>query len=352
MIKSDRSSYTALDFQGWAETGGLVISPKFQRRGVWSRAARSFLIDTMLLNMPVPPIYLRVVQDKSRERTVREIVDGQQRISAVLDFLSGKFTLSKNIESDCVGKKFSDLNDDQQDRIRNYSFICEVFSGIEDADVLRVFARLNIHSVKLNAQELRNGKFFGSFKQSAYALALEHLEFWRLHRIFTEMRIARMAEVELTSELMILQLSGLQDKKSSISSFYEEFDDEFPNKSDVENKFRNVIDAINNSCSGSLVTSEFRRPPLFYSLYAAVFHRMYGLSNVTLDSPKRGRMTNKDIEGLSDAILQLSDYVVREREEETVPKHFKSFVTACLRQTDNIRPRRTRTETIYKTAFG
>lgn len=206
MKKPERSSYTVLDFQEWDETGSLIISPKFQRRGVWNRSARSFLIDTMLLGMPIPPIYLRIVQDESRTRVTREIVDGQQRISAVLEYLKGDYSLGKNIESDCVGKRFESLSVGEKDRITQYPFICEVFTGVEDDEVLRIFARLNTHSVSLNAQELRNGKYFGPFKQSVYELALEHLQFWRENKLFSERGIARMSEAELTSELMILQL--------------------------------------------------------------------------------------------------------------------------------------------------
>lgn len=351
MKKPERSSYTALDFQEWAAKGSLQISPKFQRRGVWRRPARSYLIDTLLLGMPIPPIYLRVVQDHSRKRMIREVVDGQQRISAVLDFIDGKYSLANNIESPCVGCRFDDLDGDQKDRITQYPFICEVFYGIEDAEVLHIFARLNTHSVRLSAQELRNGKYFGPFKQSAYKLALEHLEFWRHHRVFTEMRIARMLEVELTSELMILQLDGLQDKKTSVDSFYKEFDDKYPQRKTVETRFRKVIDVINEASFDTLQSTEFRRVPIFYSLYAAVYHRMFGIPNETIRSPKKAKLSWAEIESLSDAIVELSDYVVREKEEGKVPKGFRQFVSACLQQTDNIRPRRTRMETIYQSAF-
>jgi uncharacterized protein with ParB-like and HNH nuclease domain len=161
-----------MDFQQWRAAKSLVISPKFQRRGVWSNAARSYLIDTMLLGLPVPPIYFRVVQSDDKKKTVREVVDGQQRVSAVLDYLDGKYPLSKNIESDCVGKYYADLEEEQQDAISQYSFVSEVFYGVEDKDILSIFARLNMYSVKLNAQELRNGKYFGVFKKSAYKLGL------------------------------------------------------------------------------------------------------------------------------------------------------------------------------------
>lgn len=136
MIKPERSTYTPLDFREWSSASGLVLSPKFQRRGVWTTPARSYLIDTLMLGMPVPPIYLRVVQNPERSRMIREVIDGQQRTSAVLDYMAGKFAVAGNLDSDAAGKLFSELSEDQQNQIAQHPFICEVFYGIEDRDVL------------------------------------------------------------------------------------------------------------------------------------------------------------------------------------------------------------------------
>ena len=213
MQRPERSTYTPLDFITWRASDSLVIAPKFQRRGVWTTAARSFLIDTLLQGLPVPPIFIRVVQSEDNKRIIREVIDGQQRMSAILDFMDGKYRLSKNLDSDYAGRNFSELNLEQRNAIAQYGFVCEVFHGISDAETLEIFARLNTYSVRLNAQELRNGKYFGYFKQLSYRLAFEHIQFWRDHRIFGERAIARMNEVELTSELIIAQLDGMQDKE-------------------------------------------------------------------------------------------------------------------------------------------
>lgn len=350
-MKPERSTYTPIDFAEWKSTGKLVLSPKFQRRGVWSTPARSYLIDTLLLGMPVPPIHLRVVQDRDTKQMIREVIDGQQRISAVLDFMDDKYALSKNVESPVTGKRFSDLGDEHQQKIDQYPFICEVFYGIGDDEVLQIFARLNIHSVKLNAQELRNGKFFGPFKRCAYELALEHLEFWREQRIFTERGIARMGEVELTSELMILQLDGLQDKKNTISDFYETYDEEFATREQVEKRFRSVIDVITESVGEFLAETQFRRPPIFYSLFGAVYHRMWGVPKEALPTPKKARFSSTERESLAAAVRKLSEYVSDAKADESVPSQYEKFVAACLRQTDNIRPRRARLEAVYRESF-
>lgn len=352
MIKPERSTYTPLDFREWNSASSLILSPKFQRRGVWTAPARSYLIDTLLLGMPVPPIYLRVVQNPERSRMIREVIDGQQRISAVLDYMGGKFPVASNLDSVAAGKRYSELSENQQNEIAQYPFICEVFYGIEDRDVLQIFARMNTNSVKLNAQELRNGRYFGPFKRSAYGLAFEHLEFWRQNRIFTERSIARMAEAELTSELIILEIDGIQDKKTSINDYYEKFDEQFPVRDKVERNFRMTLDEITEATGDTLNETEFRRSPLFYSLFSATYHRIFGVPKQKASTPAKGRLVIAEREGLNTALRKLSDLVTSAKAEETVPKTYRPFVTACLRQTDNLRPRQTRHDFLYKEAFG
>lgn len=222
---------------------------------------------------------------------------------------------------------------------------------MDDADVLRIFQRLNTYSVKLNAQELRNGQFFGQFKSSAYEIAYENIEFWRTNRIFSERDIARMREAELVSELLIVLIDGMQDKKTSITSFYEKLDESFPSRAQVKQKFDRVIDAINESMKGELSDTEFRRSPLFYSLFTAVAHRAYGVPKMKATTPKK-IPTPAERGKLRDAVLKLSDLIGAGRDDaETVPAKYSAFVNACLRQTDNVRPRQLRATTIYTAAF-
>ena len=348
--RPERSTYSPLDFIGWRESGSLVLVPKFQRRDVWTLPARSFLIDTLIRGFPVPPLYLRVTQSEDRTKLIREVVDGQQRISTMLGYVDNKYALSRSLDAPYAGKRFSELTSSQQDAIREYSFICEVLHGASDADVLEMFARLNQYSVQLNAQELRNGRYFGYFKRAAYSLAHEHLEFWRSNRVFTERSIARMLEVELTSELMIAQIDGLQDKKNSISRFYKEFDSDYPLRRKVERQFRLALDMIDGAMGDSLPDSEFRRPPLFYSLFCAVYHHAFGLHNQDLPTPQK-HLAERQNRGLYEAVMELSDEIGEARDGGPVRPAYAQFVNACLRQTDNIQPRRTRFEVLYKRAF-
>jgi hypothetical protein len=350
-IKPDRSGYSALDFSSWKASGQLAISPRFQRRQVWTPAAKSYLIDTVILGFPVPPIYIRIVKGKGKSPPVREVIDGQQRITAITEYVENEFPLSKSIESPYKGLKFDELPQDIKDRVSGYSFICEVFQGISDEDVLSIFSRLNTYSVRLNRQELRNGRYFGPFKQTAYELAYGHLTFWRNNRIFTETNIARMIEVEFTSELIIALLDGLQDKKKSIDKFYKKFDEEFPPRKGVEKKFRRVIDEINEVFPEGLAKSEFRRTPLFYSLFLAIAHRLFGIPGEDLPATPIRVLSVPERKKLHEEVRRLSAIVAAARKGQEVGGHNTAFVNASLSQTDNLRPRRQRLRTIYSRAF-
>ena len=350
MDKPDRSSYTPLDFLTWQADGSLDIAPEFQRRKVWTPGARSYFIDTLIRQMPVPPIYIRVRQSKDKTRVLREVIDGQQRLSAILDYLEDGYSLSRTLKAPYAGKRFSQLDEDQQDTIRQYGFMCEVFQGISDTEVLEIFARLNTHSVNLNQQELRNGRFFGYFKQSSYSLAHEHLEFWRRNRIFGEVSIARMAEVELTSELLILQIDGLKDRKL-INNYYSTLDDNFPGQAQMEHNYQVTVDAVNEALGDQLEAGEYHRPPMFYSLFGAVYHRIFGVPNLDLTTATKPLDTGER-EGLNSAVAFLSEKIRQARQDSFVTEDYQVFVNACLRTTDNVPQRLTRIKTLYRGAFG
>jgi hypothetical protein len=350
MIRPHRTSYTALDFIQFKAADALTITPKFQRRGVWKNPARSYLIETLILGLPVPPIYLRVRQNKQKTKTLREVVDGQQRMRAILEFVAGDYKLSKVVGESYRGKSFEDLAEADQDAIRNYPFTCEILQGFSDADILSIFARVNANAIRVNAQELRNGKFYGFFKQTCYSLALEHIEFWRATSIATETAIARMSEVELTSELIIAMMAGMQDKKKSIDLYYRDFDQTFPEQQKLERRFRSTIDYITNAVD-DLKATDFKRRPLFYSLFLAVYHRRYGVPGVRLQTP-HDAITPAEIRSLGKAVRSLSNVLDAARANKGVPDKYAEFIEACLRQTDNIEPRRRRFTEVYRAAFS
>ena len=70
----DFRPYSINDFREWNERGELKLSPKFQRRRVWSDKAKSYLVDTILRGLPIPPVFIRQQIDQKTRKTIREII--------------------------------------------------------------------------------------------------------------------------------------------------------------------------------------------------------------------------------------------------------------------------------------
>ena len=333
------------EFLRWDDEHTLLLSPKFQRRRIWPKKAKAFLIDTILHGMPIPKIFMRQQLDLRGNRTIHEVVDGQQRLRAVLDFKNDDFSLSR--ESEPWGAvTYSQLPPSAQRAFMSYEFSVDLLIDASDADVLDIFARINSHAVPLNAQEKRNAAYFGSFKRTIYSLALKHLEFWKKHQILSDRTIARMKEAELTSELIVAMIDGFQDKKKSLNGFYGKWDDRFPYKAKSTARFQEVLDLIDQHLGEALVHSHFRRPALFYSTFLALYQLRYGALG-DLDTSRSAFGTS---EGQRfKAALDKLDHILSSKRP---PIEYNEFVVACQRQTDNIKPRRLRNKFILQEFKG
>jgi hypothetical protein len=263
------------DFQEWDRRDALILQPKFQRRLVWLEKPKSYLLDSIARGFPIPPIYIREILDPNRRKTVREVVDGQQRMQAILDFLDDRLTISKAHNQELGGKPFSELPEAAKRRILGYPFSVVVLVAADDTDVFRTFERLNSYTLPLTAQEKLNAKYFGRFKQFVFQLGQDHLEFWRSNGVLTNRNIVRMGEAELTSELIVAMLAGLQDKKKSLESYYKRYDDTFSKSRKLRKKFESCILTIQGIFGEELINSAFRKKALFYSLFCAVYDITY-----------------------------------------------------------------------------
>lgn len=363
-IEPTVATYVALDLLAWHEQGSLILSPKFQRRVVWQPAARSYFIDTLLRGYPVPPIHIRLANQPGRG-AVREVVDGQQRMRTLFDFIAGKFRLGVQMDAPWAGRTYSQLSSEQQETLQMYKFYVYQYQNVTDQTILEIFARINTYSVVLNKQELRNGKYFGYFKSTVYQLGLDYLSFWRAAGIFTERAIARMQEAELTSELLILQLDGIQDKKTSIDEFYSNLDRKWSEEPDrwssrrrprpiewlsrreAEDRFRRTMDSLGDAVGDILPATEFSRTPLFYTLYGVVYHRLFGVPGLELRTPTQAFKPDSVL-NLREALELLSGVLsgsVPERSER-----FSDFALYSARQTDNLAPRQRRLEILWNLA--
>jgi hypothetical protein len=127
--------------------------PKFQRRYVWTDQLASRLIESILLNVPIPPCYL--AQNGNYEL---DVIDGQQRIYSIFRFVENHFKLTGlEVLNDLNGKSFFELPRGQSRKISTYTLRCVVVTNDSDPEIrFEVFERLNSNTMPLNAQELRN----------------------------------------------------------------------------------------------------------------------------------------------------------------------------------------------------
>jgi len=311
----DCRTYSVNDFREWYGQEKLVLAPKFQRRRVWSEKAKAYLIDTIIRGKPMPKFFFRQMIDPDTKVTIREIVDGQQRLGAILDYLDDGFRINKSQHKELGGKRFSELPVNVQKDFLNYEISTDLLIEADDAMVLDVFARLNSYSVKLNEQELRNARYFGEFKQAVYNSALEYLQFWRIYKIFSEHQIARMLEAELTSDLYVAMVDGIRARKK-LGYYYQIFDDEFPNSGKYESSFRRTMDTIGDTYGQRLLDSNFRRPHMFYSLFTVIFHFLYEIPGlvapkIVLKSSDYSRVRN--VLDRVDMLWETEDLVGEER---------------------------------------
>lgn len=281
MKNFDSRTYSINDFRDWNDRKELELQPKFQRRSVWSDKARSYLMDSVVRGKPIPKIFIRQDINPKTKKTIREVVDGQQRLRTIFSFLQDGFKISKTHSSEYGGKFYSELPEEIQTSILKYELSVDLLLDAPDKEVLDIFARLNTYSVKLNAQELRNATYFGEFKTLAYKLGFEYNSFWTENQIFTDAQILRMDETELASDLLIASLDGIKSRKA-IDAYYKNYDDELKDKFRLGNNFRKAMDVIGALSAGALAESPFKSPVLFYSLFCAIHHHIHGLPGIKI----------------------------------------------------------------------
>lgn len=340
MEKFQPQIYRINDVLSWSERKELILSPKFQRRTVWSPRGKSYLIDSILKGFPIPPFFIREKILVRERKTVREVVDGQQRLRTILEFVSDGFSVMKIHNDEVAGLKYSQLPEELQQTILSYPLSVNTLIGTDDSTVFDIFSRLNAYSVPLNDQEKLNALYVGVFKQFIDKLSKNQLIYWEENKIISKSQIGRMKEVEFTAELICAMLFGLQNGKKIIRDTYKKYDDEFSNSELIDERFAQTLEECKILLDDNIQEFEFKRMPLFYSLFTALYDLKYGLQNL---EPAPGiEMNLENLAVVQTELYKINSTISGEEEYE----EYEGFKNASTSSTDKMTNRKFRHEVL------
>ncbi len=159
-VYSDKNDRSIFELYRRYQRGDLNLDPEFQRNYVWDDKRASLLVESVLLEIPIPVIYLAEEDDGKFT-----IIDGQQRLRSFFRFINNDFKLRKlRVLSDFDGKTFKTLDKDSQIKVEDATLRTIEIRKETHPDVkFEIFERLNVGSVKLNDQELRNCIYRGKY---------------------------------------------------------------------------------------------------------------------------------------------------------------------------------------------
>ncbi|TVP79974.1 MAG: DUF262 domain-containing protein [Puniceicoccaceae bacterium] len=232
-VKTQNIEYDLETLVKRVKSKSIQLNPDYQRRHRWSDEVSSRLIESLLLNIPIPAIFISqdidVDEETEAEVSRYTVIDGQQRLTAIFEFMTGQLRLTgleilKEI-NDC---NYKELPPFLLRRLEERTVKClRIDSTIDPQVKYDIFERLNTGSIKLEAQELRNavarGKFNDAIKElSKFSVFREMLQISE-NDANSNAKVKKMEDVELVLRFFALRNGGYKiSRKSGFKDFLTE----------------------------------------------------------------------------------------------------------------------------------
>lgn len=243
-MRFESGTQTISWFQKEYKEGTITLRPPFQRKPVWAARQKCYLIESILYGMPVPEIFVHETTTADGE-TLHAVVDGQQRIRTVLQFL-GLTTLGPDGEPEAeeeeftgfaldkfdkhsapspwIGKRFADLTKEERVKLFEYKFHIRSLYAADESELRAMFTRLNRFLTPLNAQELRHATYTGPFSKLSEDLAEN--EYWLKSGLISRALIRRLGDVDFVSQLLIGVIHGPEGGSAAVvDEYYRTYED-------------------------------------------------------------------------------------------------------------------------------
>jgi hypothetical protein len=264
------STFTVAEYCQQMKDKGIIVNHEYQRsEKVWPPAARSYLIETLLLGFPIPKLALYQTTDLKTKRTTKEIVDGQQRSQTIFEFLEGKLRITG--KGRFGGKTFGQLEEEEQQRFVDYALTVDLFVSATPDDIRQVFRRMNSYTVPLNPQEKRHATHQGDFKWFIVEMVEKYAESLKRIGVLKERQLSRMSDAALFSDIAYTLAEGIKSASdANLDKFYESNDESFPAAAETGEWITSAMDRILEWAD--IHDSALMKSYNFYSLMLALAH--------------------------------------------------------------------------------
>jgi hypothetical protein len=313
----------------------IVVNKEYQRSDkVWPPAARSYLVETVLQDFPIPKMSLHQKTDIKSRSIIKEIVDGQQRSRALLDFYEDKFALARSIEtSEWAGLKFSSMDDTLQQQFIDYQLSIDLFTAASDAQVREMFRRMNSYTIPLNQEEQRHAKWQGLFKWFVNRFAHRYDQAFLVLGLFTEKSLVRMQDTKLITEVCRAFTYGIETTKATqLDEVYRSFDEQFPQSEEFEQRLSTALDQLVQW--KDIHKTSLMKPHVAYALLLALTHVRKAVPKLQeyFQSPNLSQMDEPAVLARLTAMAEALD--VSEDELQQLTPSLREFVAGSETRTN------------------
>ena len=322
----------------------LIVNRDYQRgSAIWPQGPSSYFIDTILSKFPFPKIYMFEYLSRDTRGIKREIVDGQQRISAIERFHNDEFTLGG--ETSYPGLRFSELPEDVQEQFLAYTVSVDVIRNATRSEILEMFRRMNAYTLPLNEAEKRHSSYQGSFKWFVNQMADEFNEFLVEFGVLSSRQIVRMADAALIADIILSVKRGVvSSSPTDLRNLYKENDEIFVDEGFFHHA---LIDTMNFIVSelGCLRRTFMMKPYAVHSLFTALIHCRFGIEKLRGEwNCEPTGMFARDPVGVAHSLLEMAH--AHEAKELYGPQG--RYVWGCLSTTDRKNRRTARVAAILR----
>lgn len=287
-------------------SGQLIVNKSYQRKLVWKKQHKFDFIDTILLNYPFPEVYLAPGSlDQEKLILVDEIVDGQQRLTTIIDYINSTdvFAFPK-----LPITRFTELNLQQKSDFLNYEVSVRYLKGVNAEQVRDVFQRINRTDYALNSTERLNAQWGESefvcfckqlVERDFESASIQHviapdtrevfLSFFHGDEdndsVFTSSDRSRMLAFQyIMTVVATIDLGEYFHRNDRVSQYIQSYNEAFPQASDLEFNLLKIVEFI-NSLGLSRASRWFNKSNLF-----SILVELSKIDTTTIDEKKLGTL--------------------------------------------------------------